>query len=369
MEIPTEWPNKIKKLYEPIRILGKGGFASVVLARNKNKNNKQQPQQQTKVAIKVVGCAANDNDDDNNNNASIQAIAAASLYAQREIEILKQIDHPNIVKLFNHWIAGVDDDDDDDNNGDNTSSLITKTTAAVLVLEYVKGPTVESLLRYGGALSTIFGRIIIAQLMDAVSYLHYHAVLHRDIKPDNILVSGAISNDDTIWDNPNNNAYSNISNNDDNNNDNDELDEQCHHHSSYLSSGGTTTTTTTKYRELLLKWKVTIIDFGFARALTPNDIEKPSQENRLKHSKNASYHDIYNINSSNNNNNNNNNKSKNYNDDELSSSSSKRLRQRISRGILNVLDVSFHRDSNDLSSSQRSATHKIKRTMSTLGNR
>ena len=368
MEIPNEWPNKIKKLYEPIRILGKGGFASVVLARNK-KNNKQQQQQQqqTKVAIKVVGCAANDNDDDNNSNA-IQAIAAASLYAQREIEILKQIDHPNIVKLFNHWIAGVDEDDD--NNGDNTSSLITKTAAAVLVLEYVKGPTVESLLRYGGALSTIFGRIIIAQLMDAVSYLHYHAVLHRDIKPDNILVSGAISNDDTIWDNPNNNANNsnnNNNNNDDNNNDNDELDEQCHHHSSYSSSGGTTTTTT-KYRELLLKWKVTIIDFGFARALTPNDVEKPSQENRLKHSKNASYHDIYNINSSNSSNNNNN-KSKNYNDDELSSSSSKRLRQRISRGILNVLDVSFHRDSNDLSSSQRSATHKIKRTMSTLGNR
>jgi serine/threonine protein kinase len=369
MEIPTEWPNKIKELYEPIRILGKGGFASVVLARNK-KNNKQQQQQQqqqqTKVAIKVVGCAANDNDDDNNSNA-IQAVAAASLYAQREIEILKQIDHPNIVKLFNHWIAGVDDDDDD-NNGDNTSSLITKTAAAVLVLEYVKGPTVESLLRYGGALSTIFGRIIIAQMMDAVSYLHYHAVLHRDIKPDNILVSGAISNDDTIWDNnPNNiaNNSNNNNNNDDNNNDNDELDEKCHHHHSSYSSSGGTTTSTAKYRELLLKWKVTIIDFGFARALTPNDVEKPSQENRLKHSKNASYHDIYNINSSSNNNNN---KSNNY-TDELSSSSSRRLRQRISRGILNVLDVSFHRDINDLSSSQRSATHKIKRTMSTLGNR
>jgi serine/threonine protein kinase len=351
MEIPNEWPNKIKESYEPIRILGKGGFASVVLARNKN--NKQQ-----KVAIKVVGCS-NDNADDNNNNNNnnnnnIQAvIAAASLYAQREIEILKQIHHPNIVKLFNHWIAGVDDDD---NNSYNK-------TAAVLILEYVKGPTVESLLRYGGALSTIFSRIIIAQMMDAISYLHYRAVLHRDIKPDNIIISGALSNDDTIWDNPNNANNSN-NNNDDNDNDND-LDEQCHHHSSYSSSGGTTTSTT-QYKKLLLKWKVTIIDFGFARALTPNDVEKPSQDNRLKLSKNASYHDIYN---NNNNNSKNKNKNKNNNNDELSSSSSKRLRKRISRGILNVLDFSFHSDSNDLSSSQRSATHKMIRTMSTLGNR
>ena len=56
-----------------------------------------------------------------------------------------------------------------------------------LVIAYYLLTTVESLLRYGGALSTLFGRVVIAQVIDAVAYLHFRAVLHRDIKPDNII--------------------------------------------------------------------------------------------------------------------------------------------------------------------------------------
>jgi len=32
MQVPPQWPEEAKKKYEPIRILGKGGFASVILA-------------------------------------------------------------------------------------------------------------------------------------------------------------------------------------------------------------------------------------------------------------------------------------------------------------------------------------------------
>ena len=169
METPAQWPREISEAYDPIRKLGTGGFASVLLARPKNQPkdhggvNSLFPK---RVAIKVVG----------GDGESTENVAAASLYARREIEILNQIRHCGIAQLLDSW-------EHDTNNRKHHQSP----TAGVLVLEYVKGPTVESLLKHGGALSNTFARVVIAQVMDGVSYLHYRAVVHRDIKPDNII--------------------------------------------------------------------------------------------------------------------------------------------------------------------------------------
>lgn len=177
MEPPEEWPLEIRESYDPIRILGTGGFASVVLARAKTATTNDGVSKKNKVAIKVVGGV---------NEVGIRLTAQeikfqrdkAVKYARREIEILKHVKHPNIVQLHDHWIS---------ESGDGSKSQKQDLTAAVLVLEYAKGPTVEALLKHGGALSTNFGRIVIAQTMDALAFLHCRAVLHRDIKPDNIL--------------------------------------------------------------------------------------------------------------------------------------------------------------------------------------
>ena len=48
MEIPPQWPPQVVELYDPVSELGRGGFASVVLARSK-----KDPTQLH--AIKVVG--------------------------------------------------------------------------------------------------------------------------------------------------------------------------------------------------------------------------------------------------------------------------------------------------------------------------
>jgi hypothetical protein len=151
MVVPPEWPPDVVDKFTPIRILGKGGFASVILAREKQNPNQM-------VAIKVVG---------NTNKKELT-------YAHREIEILQELSvelpHPNIMYVLHYWEAS-------SNVGHGT------TRSGVLALNYVKGPTVESLLQYGGALSTVFSRVVAAQAIDAIAYLHYRAVVHRYVLP------------------------------------------------------------------------------------------------------------------------------------------------------------------------------------------
>jgi serine/threonine protein kinase len=197
-------------------MLGAGGFASVELARKKSPG----PNEEKCVAMKIVGRK--------------DGVTGSELgCAHREMDILKEINHPNIMK--NYW--------EPERNSK---------SAAVMALSYAHGPPVESLLLHGGALSSTFGCIVIAQVIDAVSYLHSHAVVYRDLKPDNTVVTGASSKQDEVWDNE-------------------------------IPENGSSS-----FEDLRKKWHVTLDDFGFARALTPQDIVSPSSQIR-KENQEASY--------------------------------------------------------------------------------
>ncbi|XP_031570435.1 calcium/calmodulin-dependent protein kinase kinase 1-like isoform X2 [Actinia tenebrosa] len=86
---------------------------------------------------------------------------------QREIAILKKVDHPNVVRLYE-----VLDDPAEDN--------------LYLVFELVdKGEVMEV---PGPKLSQEVARNHFRDLLLGIEYLHYHKIVHRDIKPSNLLL-------------------------------------------------------------------------------------------------------------------------------------------------------------------------------------
>ncbi|XP_062201807.1 probable serine/threonine protein kinase IRE [Phragmites australis] len=58
-----------------------------------------------------------------------------------------------------------------------------------LVMEYINGGDLYSLLRNLGCLDEDMARTYIAELVLALEYLHSMNVIHRDLKPDNLLIS------------------------------------------------------------------------------------------------------------------------------------------------------------------------------------
>ncbi len=149
---PNEWPRKVRDLYEPVRVIGKGGFASVWMA-----NEKEHPTNKDQVAIKIM----QDNE-----------------YAEREIAILSELTskhpHPNIVRLIRDIKAGVGVLKDGSSMG-----------IRCAVLSLARGPTLNFILNEFGALGMVVAQSISRQLIGAVAFLHGHAgemfTLHRDI--------------------------------------------------------------------------------------------------------------------------------------------------------------------------------------------
>ena len=85
----------------------------------------------------------------------------------REAEMAAQLNHPNIVDIY-----AVDE----------SGGIV------FFVMAYVTGDNVAKLLHEHGALSIDQARRILRDVADALAYAHERGVIHRDIKPDNILI-------------------------------------------------------------------------------------------------------------------------------------------------------------------------------------
>ncbi len=86
----------------------------------------------------------------------------------REAQAASRMSHPNIVNLLD---VGVDEDG-----------------VRYLVIEYVQGNTLKRLIQESGALRPEIAAQIIIRVLAALQHAHQNGVIHRDIKPQNILI-------------------------------------------------------------------------------------------------------------------------------------------------------------------------------------
>ena len=69
--------------------------------------------------------------------------------------------------------------------------LITEDGANWLVMEYIEGVTLAALVKNDGALSTDEAAGLVRQAADALAAAHAAGIVHRDVKPSNMLVTPA----------------------------------------------------------------------------------------------------------------------------------------------------------------------------------
>jgi serine/threonine-protein kinase len=67
--------------------------------------------------------------------------------------------------------------------------LVEKEDGLYLVTEFVDGADLARVLHKGGALPADCVAVVGARVADALDYVHYNALLHRDVKPANVMAS------------------------------------------------------------------------------------------------------------------------------------------------------------------------------------
>ncbi len=87
---------------------------------------------------------------------------------EQEAQILARLQHPNVVTVFDTGVDGGD---------------------RFIVMELVEGPTLREALDREGRLAPERAAEIASSLASALGFAHGHAVVHRDVKPSNVLLT------------------------------------------------------------------------------------------------------------------------------------------------------------------------------------
>ncbi|XP_069116664.1 cyclin-dependent kinase-like 1 isoform X24 [Argopecten irradians] len=132
--------------YEKLTRIGEGSYGVVFKCRNK----------ETGVIVAIKRFVESEDD------PLIKKIA------MREIRMLKQLKHPNLVNLI---------------------EVFRRKKRLHLVFEYVDHTVLHELDRYPRGVNEDLVKKIVSQTLEAVNYCHSRNCIHRDVKPENILLS------------------------------------------------------------------------------------------------------------------------------------------------------------------------------------
>lgn len=144
--------------YEAVRLLGEGAFSKVVLVRKKDLTQLQ-PAGEQRGSLQVEDLI----------DYAACKISCQTRLALREAETLAGIDHPLFPKYFDVWQEG---------------------EKVFLLMEYVRGSSLETLLARRGCFSDMQTVQIGLELAEGLKYLHEmpKPILFRDLKPANIML-------------------------------------------------------------------------------------------------------------------------------------------------------------------------------------
>ena len=129
--------------YKIVSKLGKGSFGSVYKVKHKISGEIR--------AMKII-----------KNTSVDDKVGVENAKFLKEIQVLKELDHPNIIKIFEYYV--------DNKNHYIITELL---TGGILKCRKFNEKTAAFIMR---------------QILSALNYLHSKGIVHRDIKPENILV-------------------------------------------------------------------------------------------------------------------------------------------------------------------------------------
>lgn len=137
---------QVANRYDILSLIGQGGMADVYKANDTILNRV--------VAIKIL-------------REKLSNDAMTLVRFQREASAASRLSHPNVVDIYD---VGESED------------------MHYIVMEYIRGRTLKQMIAQRGSLSVSESIHIMMQLTSAISHAHSHHIIHRDIKPQNVLV-------------------------------------------------------------------------------------------------------------------------------------------------------------------------------------
>ena len=145
---PSTFPSAHFHEYTDLEIAGRGGMAEVYKATH--------PTLKRVVAIKLM-------------REAIQDDPVMHMFFERESRALRELDHPNVIKVLD--TGAVD-------------------SRPYMVMEFIEGDALGDLLKTGG-LDLERALQFLRPIGAALDYLHVHDIVHRDVKPGNIMLDQA----------------------------------------------------------------------------------------------------------------------------------------------------------------------------------